>query len=112
MSDLLSAQTHRHQPRRTYQQSNLMGQGLRLMSQVMIVGVGILAMLPILYLVMRALDADTVMLNYLLSSQGLAVIGRSLGLMGAVMAGTLLIGIPFAWLTSRTDLPLRRIWFV
>lgn len=70
----------------------------------------ILSLLPIVYLLMRALDADNLMLDYLLSRQGLSVIARSLVLMFAVMAGTLLIGIPYAWLTSRSDLRFRRVW--
>lgn len=74
--------------------------------------VGVLALLPILYLAIRALDADHAMLNYLLSAQGMAVVVRSLGLMFAVMAGTLVIGIPFAWLTARTNLPFRKGWLV
>jgi iron(III) transport system permease protein len=83
---------------------------LRFGTQLIAVAVGTLALLPLAYIVMRAADADFAMLDYLLSPRGLTVIGKSLGLMFAVMGGTLLIGIPFAWLTSRTDLPYRRLW--
>lgn len=72
--------------------------------------VALLAMLPLLYLALRALDADNFALDYLLSENGLAVTARSLVLMLVVMGGAATIGIPFAWITSRTDLPLRRLW--
>jgi iron(III) transport system permease protein len=37
---------------------------------------------------------------------------RSLGLAAAVTAAAILIAVPAAWLTSRTDLPGRRFWAV
>jgi iron(III) transport system permease protein len=74
--------------------------------------VGILALLPLIYLGMRALETDAEAVSRLLDTQTLTVIGRSLGLMLAVMAGAFLIGLPFAWLTARTDLPFRHVWLV
>lgn len=79
-------------------------------SRLIALAVGLLAVLPLVYLVLRAVDADTAPLGYLLSTRGLEVIGRSLALMVAVMGGALTLGVPFAWLTSRTDLPYRRVW--
>jgi iron(III) transport system permease protein len=42
----------------------------------------------------------------------LELIGRSVGLAAAVTAGTVVIAVPLAWLTVRTDLPGRRVWTV
>jgi iron(III) transport system permease protein len=76
------------------------------------IAVCILTLLPIVYLVLRTFGADGVIFDSLLSPRGLSVIGKSLGMMLAVMGGTVLVGIPFAWLTSRSDLPYRRWWLV
>src|SRR5690606_4635797 len=51
-------------------------------------------------------------LAYLLDGRTLKVISNSLLLTGAVVAAAALIGVPFAWLTARTDLPFRRFWLV
>jgi len=112
MSDLLPAQHYLHQSNRTPSRQHVLSFLLRVVAQVLIIGVGLVALLPILYLIIRAIDADNEMLTYLFSESGIRVIVNSLGLMIAVMAGTLVVGIPFAWLTSRTDLPFRRMWLM
>lgn len=71
-----------------------------------------LVLLPLLYLALRAADAGAAGLDYLLDGRTLAVIGNSLLLTGAVVVSSALVGVPFAWLTARTDLPLRRFWLV
>lgn len=112
MSDLLPAQTYFKQRKNTHRRTTFVSTVVHLITKITVIIVGMLALLPIAYLVIRAVDADRTMLNYLLSAQGLAVIVRSLGLMFAVMGGTLLVGVPFAWLTSRTNLPFRRLWLI
>jgi iron(III) transport system permease protein len=112
MSDLLPAQHYRQQPTRIKHRASLINHMVRLLSQGLFIGIGILALLPIAYLIIRAIDADDAMLAYLTNTRGLTVIINSLLLMVAVMVGTLIIGIPFAWLTSRTDLPFRRAWLI
>lgn len=72
----------------------------------------LLVSLPLGYLVIRALGAGEGALAYLTSPSTLRVIGNSILLMVAVVASATLIGVPFAWLTTRTDLPLRRFWLV
>lgn len=112
MSDLLTAQHYRQQSRIVEHGTTVISYIFRLLSRSLVVGVALLALLPIAYLIIRAVDADDMMLKYLLSTQGLTVIANSLLLMVTVMIGTLIIGIPFAWLTSRTDLPFRRMWLI
>lgn len=73
--------------------------------------VGIVS-LPLGYLVVRALGAGEAGLTYLLDVRTLNVMGNSLLLMVAVVVSAALIGVPFAWLTARTDLPFRRFWLV
>ncbi len=68
--------------------------------------------LPLGYLVVRALGAGLAGLAYLLDTRTLLVVANSLALTAAVAVAAALIGVPFAWLTARTDLPLRRFWLV
>jgi iron(III) transport system permease protein len=72
----------------------------------------LLTALPLLYLVVRSAGVGSEAIEYLLSPRTLTVIGNSLALAFAVAGASLLIGVPFAWLTCRTDLPFRRIWLV
>ena len=72
--------------------------------------VALLAVVPIAYLVVRALSADD-------SARALAPLSTTIELawsttllaFGVVLAA-LLVGVPFAWLVVRTDLPGRRVW--
>ncbi len=79
------------------------------MAALAILGV---VLLPVAYLVMRALGAGTEGVAYLLDARTLGVVGNSLALTAAVVLSSALIGVPFAWLTARTNLPLRRLWLI
>lgn len=81
-----------------------------LISRGIVVVIGVVALVPLVYLLVRAADAGPEILTYLGSPRLLAAVGRSLALMLGVIAGATLLGIPFAWLTSRTDLPYQRVW--
>lgn len=70
------------------------------------------ALLPILHLAIRAFGSGWDGLEYLLRERTLRVVSNSLLLMVTVTGSAALIGVPFAWLTARTDLPLRRFWLV
>ena len=50
--------------------------------------------------------------SILLRSQTLGIVLNSLLLTGVVTGASILIGVPLAYLTTRTDLPLRRFWTV
>lgn len=69
-------------------------------------------LLPLAYLVMRALGADAEAWAQLLRPRLLGVLGRSLLLAASVTLSANAIAIPLAWLTARSDLPGRRFWVV
>jgi iron(III) transport system permease protein len=72
----------------------------------------VIVALPLFYLLIRVLDADQAVWDLLLQSRLLEIIARTLGLALAVTAGSAALAVPLAWLTVRTDLPLRRLWTV
>jgi iron(III) transport system permease protein len=68
--------------------------------------------LPVAYLVLRAAEASSQSWDLILRSRTVWLALRSTGLAVAVTAAAVSIGVPLAWLTTRTDLPLRRLWAV
>src|ERR687893_1483177 len=72
--------------------------------------VAVFELLPLLYLVARALDAGESGWHYLVRSRTLEVVLNTAVLAGAVAISTIAIAVPLAWLTSRTDLPGRAFW--
>lgn len=82
--------------------------GLRLFTVLMVGAV----LLPVIYLIIRAVQAGEAGIKYLFSGRTFTVIGNSLMLTLAVTLSSVLIGTLFGWLTSRTDLPLRRLWLI
>ena len=72
--------------------------------------VALAAVVPIAYLALRALSADAAAraLTPLASSLDLA--WDTALLAAGVVVAALLVGVPFAWLVVRTDLPGRRAW--
>jgi iron(III) transport system permease protein len=71
-----------------------------------------LALLPLVYLIIRAIGVEGDALGFILRPRTIAVVGGTIALALLVGLGTILIGVPVAWLTTRTDLPGRRIWAV
>lgn len=70
-------------------------------------------LVPLVYLVVRALEADPATLREIvLRERNLLLLGNTLLLAGAVLLGTTLIALPAAWLTARARLPLSRFWTV
>ena len=71
------------------------------------------AVLPIGYLLLRTAEAGAAdVVAILWRERTLWLTLRSLGLAAAVTASCLVIGTVLAWLTTRTDLPGRRLWAV
>ncbi len=70
-------------------------------------------LVPLVYLADRALErGSSFVTEELLRSSTTALIGRSLLLVGVVTAACVVLGVGFAVLLSRTDLPGRRWWAV
>jgi iron(III) transport system permease protein len=74
--------------------------------------VGTLAILPTAYLVVRALGADAEAVALLVRPRTLELLASSTILAAGVGLGAVGLGVPLAWLTTRTDLPGRRAWSV
>jgi iron(III) transport system permease protein len=75
-------------------------------------GIAGAALLPLAYLVIRAAGADTSALDLVVRPRTFHVAASTLALALFVGAGTIAVGVPLAWLTTRTDLPGRRLWTV
>ena len=86
--------------------------GNRQLAQAASLAVVAVVMIPIVYLVMGAASAGGGGLDYLLRARTLRIVGNSISLMAAATLFATLIAVPFAWLTSRSDLPWRRVWLV
>ncbi len=74
--------------------------------------VGAAMLLPLVYLVIRGSGASDEAWRLLFRSQTLYTLARTLFLMASVTLISCAIAVPLAWLTVRTDLPLRRAWGV
>lgn len=72
--------------------------------------VGAAMALPLAYLLLRASESAATIGSLLLRARTLELLGNTIALVVAVALATVLIGVPMAWLTARTDLPGRRIW--
>jgi iron(III) transport system permease protein len=69
--------------------------------------------LPLAYLVVRSLEEGWANLaEVALNGETFVVLGRSALLAVVVTGASVMIAVPLAWLTARTDLPGRRIWAV
>lgn len=69
-------------------------------------------LLPVVYLLLRAADGGDAAWVTLQRPQTLHTLLRTAGLGLSVTLVCLALSVPVAWLTVRTDLPLRRLWAV
>ncbi len=74
--------------------------------------VGVLVILPLVYLILRAMGAGGEIWNLLFRTRTMEIIGRTIILVIAVTGTSVIVSIPLAWLTTRTDLPFRKLWSV
>ncbi len=81
-----------------------------------LVGAGMLvaglALVPIGYLVVLTLSAGEDAVALALRDRTLEVLGNTLLLAGTVTVAVVVVGVPIAWLTARSDLPGRRWWTI
>ena len=71
-----------------------------------------LCLIPVGWLLLRAFSGGSEPMRMLLRPATLEATWRSLRLVFAVTATALTLGTAAAWLTTRSDLPLRRLWSV
>ncbi len=73
----------------------------------------LLVLLPLGYLIVRASEVGIERAaDLLLRTRTLTIIFNSIGLAVSVTVASLLISLPLAWLTVRTDLPGRKLWTI
>ena len=73
--------------------------------------VALLGLVPIGYLAVVALGSGEA-LSLVLRDRTLMVLVNSVALATTVTVASLMVGVPIAWLTTRSDLPGRRVWAV
>ena len=69
-----------------------------------------LLLLPLAYLVVRASEGGA--WGVLARARTVELVWSTLLLVAGVVAASVLVAVPLAWLVTRTDVPLRRIWAV
>lgn len=75
--------------------------------------IGAAVSVPLVYLIVRGASSGVeTMAEIVLERRTLALLVRTSFLAASVTVTTIMIGVPLAWLTERTDLPGRRIWSV
>lgn len=74
--------------------------------------VALAMLLPLAYLVIRAAGAGEEALQFVASPRTLQLLWQTVILAITVTCASAIIGVPLAWLTTRTDLPLQRMWSV
>src|SRR5262245_14022088 len=86
------------------------------LSRVPIITVGLATLvtlavlLPPIYLVIRASSAGGEIVDILSENAVARALLRTIWLTGTVTASCIVLAVPLAWLTLRTDLPLRSVW--
>jgi len=76
-------------------------------------GIALALVFPVAWLFVEAATIETDRaLDLLFRSETVEVLGNSLALMGGVTVCSILLGVPLAYLTVRTDLPFRRFWSI
>ncbi len=71
--------------------------------------VAFILLLPTIYLLLRAVEAGDAVWNILFSARTARVLLRTVYLAASVTLASALVAVPIAWLTVRTDLPMRRV---
>ena len=74
--------------------------------------VGLAVLLPLFYLIVRATGASGGIWVYLFRPRTLAVLGNTLLLVSSVSVASVAVALPIAFLTTRTRIRARRLWFV
>lgn len=70
------------------------------------------SVLPLVYLLIRVSEGGPAAWRFVWRPQTLTALMNTAGLALAVTVSAIVIGVPLAWLTTRTDLPGRHLWTV
>ena len=70
------------------------------------------AMLPVVYLFIRGIEGGETTWDFLTRPQSIKVIWRTVTIIFTVTLFSLIVAVPSAWLTMRTDMPFRRVFSV
>ena len=71
--------------------------------------VAIAAVLPVFYLLVKTLDGGSDAWNILARARTAEILGRTGLLIVTVTGFSILLAVPMAWLTTRTNMPFRRL---
>lgn len=74
--------------------------------------IAVAMLLPIAYLIMRGLESGGQAITELIDPATLRVLWNSIQLAVIVTGVSIVLAVPLAWLTTRTDLPGRAVWAV
>lgn len=88
----------------------LRGPGINIRLMLAAGMVALFAVVPLLYILLRAGTTDPEVWSRLLQARLGRLLGNTLVLAVTVTAGALVVGASMAWLTERTDLPGRRVF--
>jgi iron(III) transport system permease protein len=72
--------------------------------------VALLMAVPLVYLVLRASEAGADVWRLVFRERTALILRNTAWLATSVAAASAVVAVPLAWLTTRTDLPLRRFW--
>ena len=72
----------------------------------------LLMLLPLGYLIVRTADLGSDVWRYISRPRTLWVLWQTILLASSTTLVTIMIGVPLAWLTTRSDLPGRRVWLI
>ena len=97
-------------PRRALRPRHAVGPPPALVSVALLVGLA--AVIPLAYLLLRASDGGIDALAPLWRARTLELMVSTASLGLAVVVGSVGLGVPLAWLTVRSDLPARRLWAI
>lgn len=79
---------------------------------ILATAVALAMLLPAVYLVLRVSGDWGLAWETMSSARAMDALQRTIILAATVSLGTIAIAVPIAWLTTRTDLPFARVWFV
>jgi iron(III) transport system permease protein len=65
---------------------------------------------PVVYLIIRTSEAGSDVWGLIFRERTAVIFWNTLMLAAGVSGAAILIAVPYAWLTTRTDLPVRRLW--